>query len=156
MCGCTSASCDVRSQCASGTNFGSNLQCACVRCIFRLTKCDRNIAHFLVLMKEMTIECCLILILQLKNGGFYNFLTNKSIFGKLLGRYWDLKQCLKAKILNQILVCNKVVVASCDHQKSKLSTVVEGFWVAELRVREVKIGRKSCFDIFHAFHLSSF
>ena len=43
-------------------------------------------------------------------------------FGKLLGRYWDLKQCLKAKIV-------KVAVASCDHQKSKLLmvAVADGF-----------------------------
>ena len=38
--------------------------------------------------------------------------------------------------------------ASCDHQKSKLRKVaVAGdFWVAELRVRQVKIGHKSCFE----------
>jgi hypothetical protein len=46
---------------------------------------------------------------------------------------------------------NKVAVAlalaSCDHQKSKLRAVAgaEGVWVAELRVRQLKIGRKSCF-----------
>ena len=36
----------------------------------------------------------------------------------------------------------------CDHQKSKLRVVAgaEGFWVAELRVRQLKIGSKSCFD----------
>ena len=40
-----------------------------------------------------------------------------------------------------------VALASCDHQKSKLRTVAgaEGFWVAELRVRQLKIGSKSCF-----------
>ena len=40
-----------------------------------------------------------------------------------------------------------VAVASCDHQKSKLRAVAvaEGFWVAELRVRQVKIGRNSSF-----------
>ena len=38
-----------------------------------------------------------------------------------------------------------VALASCDHQKSKLRAVAEGFWVAELRVRQLKIGRKSCF-----------
>ena len=39
------------------------------------------------------------------------------------------------------------MVASCDHQKSKLRAVAgaEGFWVAELRVRQLKIGSKSCF-----------
>ena len=41
-----------------------------------------------------------------------------------------------------------VAVASCDHQKSKLRAVAEGFWVAELRVRQVKIGRNSSFVIF--------
>ena len=37
-------------------------------------------------------------------------------------------------------------VASCDHQKSKLRAVAgaEGFWVAELQVRQLKIGSKSC------------
>ena len=42
----------------------------------------------------------------------------------------------------------KVRVASCNHQKSKLRTVAgaKGFWVAELRVRQLKIGSKSCFD----------
>ena len=36
----------------------------------------------------------------------------------------------------------KVRVASCNHQKSKLHMVEgeDGFWVAELRVQQVKIG----------------
>ena len=36
--------------------------------------------------------------------------------------------------------------ANCDHQNSKLCAVAgaEVFWVAELRVRQLKIGRKSC------------
>ena len=40
-----------------------------------------------------------------------------------------------------------VALASWDHQKSKLRAVAgaEGFWVAELRVRQLKIGSKSCF-----------
>ena len=40
-----------------------------------------------------------------------------------------------------------VALASCDHQKSKLSAVAgaEIFWVAGLRVRQLKIGCKSCF-----------
>ena len=38
-------------------------------------------------------------------------------------------------------------LASFDHQKSKLRAVAgaEGFWVAELWVWQLKIGRKSCF-----------
>ena len=38
--------------------------------------------------------------------------------------------------------------ANCDHQNSKLRPVAgaEGFRFAELRVRQLKIGRKSCFD----------
>ena len=38
--------------------------------------------------------------------------------------------------------------ANCDHQNSKLRAVAgaEGFRVAELRVRQLKIGRKSCLD----------
>ena len=53
-----------------------------------------------------------------------------------------------------MLKFNKValalVLASCDHQKYKLRAVagVEGFWVAELRVRQLKLGRKSCFGNF--------
>ena len=37
-----------------------------------------------------------------------------------------------------------VALASCDHQKSKLHALAgsEGFWVAELRVWQLKIGRK--------------
>jgi hypothetical protein len=56
-------------------------------------------------------------------------LQKKSILGKLLGSYWDLKQCLKAKILNKAAIA----VASCNHQKSKLRAVAvaDGFWVAE-------------------------
>ena len=45
---------------------------------------------------------------------------------------------------------NKVAgaLASCDHQKSKLRAVAgaEEFWVAELRVRQLKIGSKSYLD----------
>ena len=39
-----------------------------------------------------------------------------------------------------------VVLASCDHQKSKLRAVAGGerFWVEELRVQQLKIGSKSC------------
>ena len=41
-----------------------------------------------------------------------------------------------------------IKVASCDCQKCKLCAVAgaEGLWVAELRVRQLKIGRKSCFE----------
>ena len=46
-------------------------------------------------------------------------------------------------------VYNKVAGAgaNCDPQNSKLRTVAgaEGFWVAELRVQQLKIGSKSCF-----------
>ena len=40
-----------------------------------------------------------------------------------------------------------VISANCDHEKCKLHAVVgaEGFWFAELRVRQLKIGCKSCF-----------
>ena len=48
---------------------------------------------------------------------------------------------------------NKVTgaLASCNHQKSKLRAVAgaELCWVAELRVRQLKIGSKSCFGGFH-------
>ena len=44
--------CDVRLQlaevrCAVATcYFGSKLRCACMQCILRIVKCDRNIAHY--------------------------------------------------------------------------------------------------------------
>jgi hypothetical protein len=65
---------------------------------------------------------------------FSNFFTKKLILGKLLVSYLDLKQCLTAKILNQVLLYDKiaVAVASCDHQKSKLCAVADGFRVVEL------------------------
>ena len=59
---------------------------------------------------------------------------------------------LKLKFYNVV-----VALASCDHQKSKLRAVTgaEGFWVAELRVRQLKIGSKSCFGIFlNSKHIS--
>ena len=39
------------------------------------------------------------------------------------------------------------MLASCNNQKSKLHAVAgaEGFWVAELRVWQLKKGTKSCF-----------
>ena len=40
-----------------------------------------------------------------------------------------------------------LVLTSCDHQKSKLCAVADHFWVAELQVWQVKIGRKSCFGV---------
>ena len=43
-CGGVMCSCNLR--CACGTHFGSNLWYACVRCIFRVAKCNHNIAHF--------------------------------------------------------------------------------------------------------------
>ena len=66
----------------------------------------------------------------------------KSILGKLLARYWDLKQWLKAKILKLWL---QLPVATIKKSKLRAVAVSDGFWVAELRVRQVKIGHKSCF-----------
>jgi hypothetical protein len=40
---CAVASCDVH---AEPILVVCNLRCACVRCILRLGKCDRNIAHY--------------------------------------------------------------------------------------------------------------
>ena len=39
------------------------------------------------------------------------------------------------------------MLANCDQLNSKLRVVAgaEGFWVVELRVRQLKIGSKSCF-----------
>ena len=38
--------CSSKLRCVYGTHFGSNLRCACVRCITRLAKCNHNIAHY--------------------------------------------------------------------------------------------------------------
>jgi hypothetical protein len=81
-------------RCACRTLFGSNLQYWWVQCIFRVAKCDRNIALFLLLF-----------------GVSYNFVAQKwrifaifykkkSTSGKLLWKYWNLKQCFKGKIFN--------------------------------------------------------
>ena len=40
------------------------------------------------------------------------------------------------------------IVKTSLHEKSKLRMVEEGFWVAELQVRQIKIGHKSCFEKF--------
>ena len=56
-----STSCDKQlyvAICVCGTHLGSNLQCVCVWWIFWLGKCDRNIARFFVIMREMTMEIC--------------------------------------------------------------------------------------------------
>jgi hypothetical protein len=51
-----------------------------------------------------------------------------------------------------------VALASCDHQKCKMRAVAgaKGFWVAELRVRQLKIGSKSCFEIYPTFLVTFF
>jgi hypothetical protein len=79
--------CGSKFQCARGTHFGSNLRCVCERCILRLTKCDRNIAHYFGNNERNWLSF----------GVSYDFVAQKwRIFGKLLGSYWDLKQCLKS------------------------------------------------------------
>ena len=52
---------------------------------------------------------------------------------------------------------NLIKFASCDHQKSKLRTVAgaEGFGVAGLWVRQLKIGSKSCFGADYAPHTTA-
>jgi hypothetical protein len=74
--------------------YGSNLQCAFVRCILRLAKCDRNVTHYFGNNYRNWLSF----------GVSYNFLAQKwsilAILGNLLESYWGLKQCLKAKILN--------------------------------------------------------
>ena len=62
------------------------------------------------------------------------------------------------KIKAKITSFNKVAVASCHHQKSKLQAVegAEVFWVAELRVQQLKIVSKSCFEFYiHKIQLIS-
>ena len=71
---------------------------------FRLAKCDRNIARFFGNDERNNDE------ILVSFGVSYNSVAQKwkilAIFDKklkfweLLGRYWNLKQCLKAKILN--------------------------------------------------------
>ena len=65
-------------RCACGTHFGSNLRCACVRCILRLAKCDRNNADYFGNNERNWFSF----------GLSYNFVAKKrilAIFGKLLG-----------------------------------------------------------------------
>ena len=98
--------CDVRLQlaevrCACETHFESHLRCACVRYILKLAKCDLNIAHYFGNNERTLLSFGLSYdFVAQKWRILANFSQNKPIFGKLLGRYWDLKQCLKAKILN--------------------------------------------------------
>ena len=120
---CGGALCESKFRCACGTHFGSNFQCACVQCILRLAKCNRNIAHHFGNIKtnDETQKWRILAIFQ-----------TKSIFeGK------------NSKIGASIYI--KVTVASCNQQKSKLRAVADGFQVTELQVRQVKIGSKSCF-----------
>ena len=53
-------------------------------------------------------------------------------------------------IYNKVAVVVALVLVSCDHQQCKLQVVAgaERFRVAKLRVRQLKIGRKSCFDTY--------
>ena len=109
-------------------------------CKVQSAKCNHNIACSLEIMKGMTFEICYSVAQK------WRILANvdKTInFWELLGRYWDWKQFLKAKILNQVLPYNKVAVATT--KKVCAVADAEGFWVAELQVQLLKIGRKSCF-----------
>ena len=65
--------CDMRSQvgmcghklqCARAmwTHFGLNLWCACVWCIFRHAKFDRNFAHFLAVMQVKKVNITILLV----------------------------------------------------------------------------------------------
>jgi len=92
--------CGSKLRCACEIHFGSNLQCACVRCILRLAKCDHNIAHYLGNNEKNWLSL----------GVSYNFVAQKwrilAIFYKKI-KFWEItwkllgfKQCLKAKILN--------------------------------------------------------
>ena len=51
-----------------------------------------------------------------------------------------------------------VALASCDHQKCKLRMVADakGFWIVELRVQQLIIGRKSCFGSLQPSIVSCF
>ena len=44
------AMCGSKLRCAGANPFCWNLRCACVRCIFRLSMCDHNFAHFSAIM----------------------------------------------------------------------------------------------------------
>jgi hypothetical protein len=66
-----------------GTHFGSNLQYACVRCILRLAKCDRNIAHYFGNNERNWLSFCV----------SYNFVAQKwrilAIFYKKIN-FWEI------------------------------------------------------------------
>ena len=81
---CVVACCNVHVE----PHFGSNLRCACVRCILRLVKCNCKIAHYFGNNE----------IKWLSFGVSYDFVAQKwrileifhkkeSILGKLLARY---------------------------------------------------------------------
>ena len=53
-----------------------------MRCIFRLAKCDRSIAYFLAIIKEMTIEICF-----LSFGVSYNSVAKKWRVSAIFGRF---------------------------------------------------------------------
>ena len=110
--------------CACRTHFGCNLRCACVQCIFRLAKCDRNIARFFG-NNERNDDWNVFSF-----GVTYDSVAQKwrilAMFGELLGRYyWDLKQRLKAKILNWVLLYNKVAVTRCELWPSKKASCAQ-------------------------------
>ena len=70
--------CGSKLRCAFGKYFGSNLRCACVLCILRLAKFDRNNAHYFGSNERNWFSF----------GVSYNFVAKKrnlAIFGKLLG-----------------------------------------------------------------------
>ena len=130
MCGCTPASCVVRLhlrklRCTVPSclriHFGWNLRWY----IFRLVKCNRNFEHFFI---------------NIGRNDDWNYLS----FGV---NYVSVAQ--KLKILPILLNFRKIKAEILSFKMRcyvyKIKLKAEGFWVAELRVRQVKIGRKSCF-----------
>ena len=86
---CSIAMCGRKLQCACRTHFGSDLRCACVRCIFRLAECDHNIVNFCQWWNNWQLKFaffwCKLLFCSSKMEDFNNF-SKKSIFRKLIGR----------------------------------------------------------------------
>ena len=114
---CGGAMCCSKLRCACGTHFGSNFWCACVWCILRLAKCNHNIAHYFGnnertdnWLKYLVFWCKL--QYGIKIGVIFTIFQKKKEkkIGEVTYRYWNLKQYLKTKILNQMFLYSKVVV----------------------------------------------
>ena len=73
-------------------------------------------------------------------------INNKNQCSKIVNLYFSLGKRVKY-YMYVIKLGLQLRVTSWDYQKSKLHAVEVGFWVAKLRVQQVKLGPKSCFGL---------